>query len=153
MSNLLLVSRIGAVILMGAIISPAAASDAEGGMNLLVQLVWGTDGPKPEGKSLKDVDQAIRDKLRGVFRWKNYFEVERREFPVAAGSVSKVRISPKCEIEVLNLGKSKIEVNLYGENRKVVTKRQVLKPVELLVLAGDDEDNTAWFVVIRRQEP
>jgi hypothetical protein len=35
----------------------------------------------------------------------------------------------------------------------VVKKRQGLTPGELLVLAGDDKDDTAWFVVIRLQQP
>lgn len=145
--------RIGLALLALVFLPSVMAADLDGEVDLLAQLVWGTDGPKPEGKDLKDIDQAMRDKLRGVFRWKNYYEVGRKEFKVAPGNVSRVRMSPKCEIEVRNLERSTIEVKLFGEGKMVVKKRQILKPVELLVLAGDDKDDTAWFVVLRRKAP
>ena len=125
----------------------------EGEVDLLAQLVWATDGAKPAGKDLKEVDAATRDKLRGVFRWKGYFELARKEFKVAATGMARVRMSSKCEIEVEQLGKETFEVKLFGEGKMVVKKRQSLKPGELLVLAGDDKDDTAWFVVIRMHKP
>jgi hypothetical protein len=126
---------------------------AEGETTLLAQLVWATDGSKPAGKELKAVDSVVRSKLRGVFRWKDYYEIGRKEFKVGPVSVSRVRMSPKCEIEVEQLGKSSFEVKLFGEGKLVVKQRQSLKPGELLVLAGDDKNETAWFVVIRLQKP
>jgi hypothetical protein len=120
---------------------------------LCSQLIWGTAGEKPAGKELKEVDAATRDKLRAVFRWKSYFEIAKKEFKVAPAAMTRVRMSPKCEIEVESLGKDNFEVKLFGEGRMVVKKRQSLKAGELLVLAGDDADDTAWFVVIRLQKP
>lgn len=119
---------------------------------LSAQLVWATDGAKPTGKDLKEVDDVTRDKLRGVFRWKGYFEVSRKEFKVGSAAITRVRMSSKCEIEVERLGKETYEVKLFGEGKMVVKKRQSLTPGELLVLAGDDKDDTAWFVVIRLQQ-
>jgi hypothetical protein len=123
----------------------AGADEAE----LQAQLVWATDGTKTAGKELKELDAATRDKLRGVFRWKEYLEISKKDFKVTAAVLSRVRLSPKCEIEVERFGQETFEVKLFGEGRMVVKKRQSLKPAELLVLAGDDKDDTAWFVVIR----
>jgi hypothetical protein len=123
-----------------------AAADEVG---LQAQLVWATDGTKPAGKELKELDAATRDKLRGVFRWKEYLEISKKDFKVTAAVLSRVRLSPKCEIEVERFGQETYEVKLFGEGKMVVKKRQSLKPAELLVLAGDDKDDTAWFVVIR----
>jgi hypothetical protein len=128
----------------------AMASEAEVG--LLAQLVWATEGTKPDDKKLKEVDSVTRDKLRGVFRWREYFEIARKEFKVSSARLARVRLSPKCEIEVERVGNEIFEVKLFGEGKMVVKQRQSLKPVELLVLAGDDKDDAAWFVVIRRQK-
>jgi hypothetical protein len=119
-----------------------------GEIKLVAQLIWGTDGERPANVKIKELDRETRDKLKGVFRWKNYFEVNREEFPVSPETTRRIRMSKKCEIAVENQGRSAIEVKLYGEGKLVLTKRQVLKHGELLVLAGDDKDDTAWFVII-----
>jgi hypothetical protein len=121
---------------------------APGDLNLQAQLIWGTNGEKPAGKDLKDLDVATLKKLRAVFKWKNYFEVDRQTFPVALSSKKRVRMSSKCEVEVQNLGDSSVEASLYGEGKLVIRSKQVLKPGEPLVLAGEDKNDTAWFVVL-----
>jgi hypothetical protein len=121
---------------------------ATGELGLQAQLIWGTDGEKPKEPNLKDVDSATQDKLKKVFKWKNYYEVDKQEFKVPMSSKKRVRMSAKCEVEVENLGDSQVEVKLFGEGKMVVKKRQALKSGELLVLAGDDKNNTAWFVIL-----
>jgi hypothetical protein len=121
---------------------------ATGDLPLQAQLIWGTDGDKPKDRDLKDVDTATKEKLKKVFKWKNYFEVDKQEFKVPMSSKKRVRMSAKCEVEVENLGDSQVEVKLIGESKMVVKKRQALKPGELLVLAGDDKNNNAWFVIL-----
>ena len=41
---------------------------------------------------------------------------------------------------------------LYGQGKMVVRKTQKIKAGELLVLAGDDKNDTAWFVVLSQVE-
>jgi hypothetical protein len=127
-------------------------SAGESDVALSAQLVWATDGAKPVRKELKEVDNATSDKLRGVFRWKSYYEIARKEFSVGSPSLTRVRMSSKCEIEVERVGKDTYEVKLFGEGKMVIKKRQTLTQGELLVLAGDDKDDTAWFVVIRTKD-
>ena len=44
-------------------------------------LIWGTNDPKPAATpKLKDLDEKTRKKLRAVFKWKDYYEVNRKEF-------------------------------------------------------------------------
>src|SRR5256885_7480411 len=121
-------------------------------LKLRAQLVWGTNNDKPDDPKLKEVDQQVKDKLRGVFKWKNYFEVNRQSFTVIASAPKKVRMSDLCEIEVQNLGNSSVELKLYGKGKMVVRKTQKIKSGELLVLAGDDKNDTAWFVVLSLAE-
>ena len=61
-------------------------------------------------------------------------------------------MSDHCEIEVDNFGNSSIEVKLYGKGKMVVKKTQKIKPGELLIFAGDDKNDTAWFVVLSQTE-
>jgi len=131
-----------------ALISLPSALAAKGDLHVQAQLVWGTDGDKPPDPGVKRLDEATRKKLGSVFKWKNYFEVDRQNFKVALSAKNRVRLSPKCEVEVENLGDSQVEVKLIGEGKLVVKKKQVLKAGELLILAGDDKNQNAWFVII-----
>ncbi len=117
-------------------------------LTLQAQLVWGTNNEKPDDPKLKEVDASVAEKLRKVFKWKDYFEVNRQQFAVPVGSRKRVKMSDDCEIEVQNLGNSSIEVKLFGKGKLAVRKTQKISPSELLVLAGDDKDDTAWFVVL-----
>jgi len=138
---------LGTLLLAGALTAVMAA-EAEAELQLDAVLVWGTNGPQTENPKLKALRVEIRQKLQAVFKWTDYYEVDRKALKVAAKQTRKVRLSPKCEIAVENLGRSTIEVRLYGEGKLVVRKKQTLTPGELLVLAGEDRNDTAWFVVI-----
>lgn len=113
-----------------------------------VQLIWGTNGEKPKDSHLKDVDPKLQEKLKGVFKWKNYFEVNSKPLTIPKEGAKRLKLSDKCEIEVEDLGKSRAEVRLFGEGKLVVKKAQSIIPGEMIVLAGNSEDDTAWFVVL-----
>jgi hypothetical protein len=114
-----------------------------------VQLVWGTNGEKPKDKPLKDVDPKLQDKLKGLFKWGKYYEVSSQALPVPKEAASqKLKLSEKCEVQVQDLGGSRIEIRLFGEGKPVVKRTQAVVPGELIILGGDSENNTAWFVVL-----
>jgi len=121
---------------------------AETSTRIRAVLIWGTNDPKPDTPKLKDLDAKTRKKLRAVFKWKDYYEVTRKEFVAAKTGSKKVRLSDKCEITVQDLGDATIGVKLYGEEKLVVTKRHIMSPGELLVLAGEARNDTAWFVAL-----
>ncbi len=115
-----------------------------------VQLIWGTDGEKPNNKPLKPVDPKFQEKLKGVFKWKNYFEVNHQPLTIPKDGQQRLKLSDKCEIEVEDLGNSRVEIRLFGEGRPVVKKAQAVALGETVVLAGDSKNDTAWFVVLVR---
>jgi hypothetical protein len=120
---------------------------------LEARLIWGTNAEKSPNPSHKTLEGEMAKKLQQMpFKWKNYFEVSRQNFAIPVSSPKKVKMSENCEIEVQNLGNSSIEVKLYGQGKMVVRKTQKIKPNELLVLAGDDKNDTAWFVVMSLAE-
>ena len=100
---------------------------------------------------MRTVEPETAGKLAKVFKWQSYYEVSRTNFTVSAGGTKKVVMSPKCDIEVEYLGASNVNVRLYGKGKMVVCKRQTISPGELAVVAGPDKNDTAWFVVLKRE--
>ena len=122
---------------------------AAGESTYQIQLVWGTNGEKPKDKPLKDVDSKLQDKLKGLFKWNNYYEVSSKSVVVPKDTASqKLKLSDKCEVQVQDLGGSRIEIRLFGEGKPVVKRTQTVIPGELIILGGDSKDDTAWFVVL-----
>jgi hypothetical protein len=113
-----------------------------------VQLIWGTDGDKPKNQSLNDVDSKLQEKLKGVFKWKNYFEVTQKPLTISRSGSEKLKLSDKCDIQVREVGSARIEIRLFGEGKLVLKKVQTVTPGEVIVLAGDSKNDTAWFVVM-----
>jgi hypothetical protein len=111
-------------------------------------LVWGTDDAKTNGKSLKELDSKLRERLGNIFKWKNYFEVSRQSTSVPAGKAQSLKLNDECSVEVKVLPDNVAEVKLLTRGKTVVTRRHSLAKPDALVLAGDDKNNTAWFVVL-----
>ena len=111
-------------------------------------LVWGTNEAKPAGKSLKDVDAKLRERLANIFKWQNYFEVSRQNAAVPLGKSQTLKLSDECSVDIKILPESVAEVKLIGKGKTLVTRRHSLAKPDALVLAGDDKNNTAWFVVL-----
>jgi hypothetical protein len=122
-------------------------------LQLQAQLVWGTNEEKNPEQAFKDVEPRLRKNLQGVFKWNHYYEISRTNFSVALNKPKAIPISRKCKIEVKHYGQSNLDVKLYGEGKFVLRKKQTLTPAGRLVLAGDDKDGTAWFVVLTTPHP
>jgi len=139
-----LAAALAAVLLLVGSLSLSAADSI-----YQVRLIWGTNGERPKDKPLKDVDNKLQEKLKGVFKWQNYYEVSQKPLSVPKDSPSaKLKLSDKCEVQVQDLGTSRIEVRLFGEGKPVVKRTQTVIPGEMIVLAGDSKNDTAWFVVL-----
>ncbi len=134
------------------------AGAAPADLGLKARLIWGTDEPKPEGKNLQDLEPALREKLRKVFKWKNYFKVSEHPITLARHQPTHVRLSHKCEIEVSYADDATIEVKLFGEGKHTGTvhkSAEALRKGQLAIIAGDDKEKygDAWFVVISANTP
>jgi hypothetical protein len=147
--SLLAVLRIIAASLLAcAVLAFVRPVRAAGEGNYHVQLIWGTDSERPKDKPLKDVDAKLLEKLKAVFKWKNYYEVDQKHLLLPKQSSQKLKLSEKCEIEVQDLSNSRIEIRLFGEGKLVVKKAQTVVAQEPIVLGGGGKDETAWFVVV-----
>jgi hypothetical protein len=144
-----MITRLFTIALLALLFLPCLAQSRAGqDIKLEARLVWGTDNEKPNDPNLKQLDNSLKDKLKGIFKWKNYFEVNHYKLAISQEAPKTQIMSPKCSIEVQNLGDSLIEVKLFGEGKMVLKKRQPIKPGQPIVLAGDEKNNNAWFVVL-----
>ncbi len=131
---------------LGASVSKAQGAD----LKFQVQLVWATDDSRPPtGKDYKPVEGGIKSQLRAL-KWKNYFEVKRIDFTLAAGSQKRVAISEKCELNVRDLSGSNVEVILFGRGKEVARVKQALPKGEILVPGGNAPNETAWLAIVKR---
>ncbi len=130
----------------------AQAADTEP-LHLQAQLIWGTDSEKPADSTLKPIPEDLDKRLRRIFKWQNYFEVSQTNFVVAPSQPTRVDMSRECRIEVARQTSGEVEIQLFGRGKLVVRKRQHILPGETVVIAGDDKDYNAWFVVLNPRTP
>jgi len=120
-------------------------------LNIEAQLVWGTNAEKSPNPSHKPVDPATAAKLRKVFKWKNYFLVHEENTIVPSRTTKQIKLSKKCAVEITELEGPKVEVKLIGEQNPVNKTVKSLSKGEWFVIAGDDKNESAWFVIIRQK--
>src|SRR4051812_46973505 len=98
----------------------ADAKGKSGDLCVEAQLVWGTNDETSPNPKHKAVDASIAKKLsESPFKWKNYFEEERKTASVALNGSQKLQMSESCVVELTNLGADKIEVKLVGKGKPV----------------------------------
>ncbi len=136
------------------LVTTAAGGIARAGDSLPVelQLIWATNEPRSPDPKHHPVEPDVAQMLtNNPFRWKYYFEVHRRVEDVPSDhSLEKVVMSKHCSLDIKYLGnragKERVQVKLYGDGKLVSTDRDALP----LLLAGDAQNGTAWFVLIRK---
>jgi hypothetical protein len=115
---------------------------------LEAKLIWGTDDDKSPNPDHKEVDPATREKFRKVFKWKNYFAVNRVVKEVPSRGSNHFKLSPDCTIEIRELEGPKVEVKLIGKGKEVHKTTLTISRGQSVVYSGDDKNQSAWFVVI-----
>jgi len=136
---------LGMAALLGA---PAYAQN----LKVEAKLVWGTDDSKSPNPKHHPLDPTLARRLgKSPYRWKNYFEETQQIVEVPVGQTkSKIIMSPRCVLEIKNLGDERVEVRLHGNGKPVSIHKESLKDNGLLVLGGEAENETAWLVTIRK---
>jgi hypothetical protein len=69
---------------------------------------------------------------------------------IADAATKTAKLSRAASIKVTNRKNGKVAVSLFSKGRMLVQKAQNLKPGSHMVLAGNTETNSAWFIVLSK---
>jgi hypothetical protein len=136
------------------LVAMAAGGVARAGDSLPVelQLIWATNEPRSPDPKHHPVEPDVERMLTNTpFRWKYYFEVHRRVDDIPSDhSLEKIVMSRHCALDIKYLGqhsgRERVQVKLYGDGQLVSMHKETLP----LMLAGNAQNGTAWFVLIRK---
>jgi len=117
-----------------------------------VQVIKATNEPQPPVKGAKAVGSHLGDRLSPL-RWKYYWEVQRRETTLPEAKSARVQLNGDRAIEIAALEKGKVEVRLYRGKELARKSCHKVHDRMMAIFGGDEEQNKAWFVVVRREEP
>jgi hypothetical protein len=117
-------------------------------LKLEAKLIWGTDGESSPDPTQKRVDEATATKLRKVFKWKNYFEINRQTATIPSRSTRQITMSKKCTIEITEMPGPAVEVTLIGDGKPVNKTTRHLAKGEWFTIGGEDKNGSAWFVIV-----
>ena len=134
-------------LLLFLVLSFAAPAWAEE-LKVEARLIWGTNDDKSPDPSHKPVDKDLSTRLRNVFKWKNYFEVNRVNSTIPSRGTKKLEMSKACTVEITELAGPKVEVKLMGKGKMVNRTVEALSRGNCFTIGGPDKNETAWFVVV-----
>ncbi len=120
-------------------------------LKLDVRLVWGTNDEKSPNPGHKPADAKTTAKLAKAFKWKTYFLVSSHNVDVPDKAAKKVKLSDQSEVEVREVEAGKIEVKVFGKGKLVRTITEKLSKDGTVVIAGDDKNESAWFILIKNR--
>lgn len=155
-------NRISFLVLLGFLITGTYQLTAADQSMMRVRMLWGSDNEQfaDDHGNMEKVDPKLEERLKKVFRWEYYWEEDkliRGSVPVivAKDQMKSVRLNDKTTLNIKYLGKREMEILLLGkrdgkdeEERIVVQKMDKLVPGGLIIVAGEAQDNDAWFVII-----
>ena len=143
-------NRVG--LLMCIFLTAIAHAVAAEHSTLYVQVIWGTDQQKPAGANFREIGPKLSAKLSPVFRWKHYWETERKKVQVDPAKVTKVLLGHQRTLEIEHLKSGDTEVRLTRRSGLVTKARQTSKG-RMTILGGEDSSKDSFFVVVRPDEP
>ena len=131
---------------------PALAAN----IKIEAQLIWGTNDDRDyqKDKGHKRVDEVTTGRLRNLFKWKNYWEVNNIVTNIPSRGTVALKMSEPCTIKVTELEGPKIELELIGKGKPVTRAVKSLVKGELTTIGSEDKNNPdcAWFILINQLE-
>lgn len=151
LKSLNLVLTCKAFLVLLAFLIPATPVKAAN-LKLDIYLVWASNDEKVPNSNSKKLNNEMANKLKKIFKWKYYFEISKQQGEIPSRATKKFNVSKKCDIEITEMEGPKVEVKLYGEGKLINRTIKSLTKDELFTIAGDDKNETAWFVIIKLLE-
>jgi len=117
-------------------------------LKIEAKLIWGTNDDTSPDASHKPVDKELAKRLGNIFKWKNYFEVNRVNATIPSRGTRKLQMSKACTVEITEVAGPKVEVTLFGKGKMVNRTVESLSKGGCFTIGGPDKNETAWFVVV-----
>lgn len=117
-----------------------------------VQLVRGNNEDAPPQPGSRPVGIKVARHLRAALNWKNYWEVNRRRVAVYSGNATRVGLSKEREVEIDLSNCNRRKVTAF-ENGKVIQRTMRPFGEGMTVIGGERDAASAWFIVVRRDQP
>jgi hypothetical protein len=131
------------------LVCSASAADRS---TIWVQVIRGTDKEKPSDASYRQIGPKLAGRLSPVFRWKHYWEVERKQVQLKGSEVTKVALAGQRTLEIERLKSGETEVRLFRRSGLVTKNRQAAHG-KMMILGGEESSRDSFFVVVRPDEP
>ena len=128
----------------------SALSAVETTKALYVQFIWGTDQARPAHS--REIGPKLSRKLSPVFRWKHYWELDRRKVVVRSQNTTRVDLPRDRKLEIEFVRPEEIEIRLCRRTGLITKTRQVING-KMAILGGEEESKDSFFVVVRQDEP
>jgi hypothetical protein len=122
------------------------------GLTFYLQLIRGNDQDTPPTADAKAIGPKLDEKLRSVFKWKRYWELERDSVVVKPGQKARKRMSPEREVEIELWDSGRMAVRIYLNGRLTRSRTQPTGAA-FYVASGDKGEAQSWFIVVRRDRP
>jgi hypothetical protein len=121
------------------------------GVTFYLQLIRGTDADKPPGAAAKPAGPELSRRLQ-MFRWKNYWEINRRTVVLDTDGKSRQRMSDQQEVEIALTAPREMTVCIYADG-KLTRRRKQSVDTPFYIAGGNSDATQSWFIVVRRDKP
>lgn len=128
-----------------------ANAAAEPVRSVYVQFIRGTD-QSCTGAHCREIGPKLSRKLSPVFRWKHFWELDRKKLAVRRKGVTRIEVPGDRSLEIEFTKSDEIEVRLSRRTGLVTKARHLLKH-EMCVLGGEETNRESFFVIVRQDEP
>lgn len=119
---------------------------------LYVQVILGCDQDRPSNPAHKEIGPKLASKLSPVFRWKHYWETERRKVEFDPAKVTRLTLANERTLEIERLKTGEFEVRLFRKSG-LLTKARQPGQGGMAILGGEQSGKDSFFVVVRADEP
>ena len=143
--------RLALIVLSALVMGSSAGSALAADLKLEARLIWGTNDETSPNPDHKPVDAKTTAILSKAFKWKKYFLVNSERVDVASRSTKKVKLSDHSSVDIRELEGDKIELKVFGKGKVVRTITEPLAKEGTVVIAGDAQNDCAWFIIIKNR--
>jgi hypothetical protein len=142
-----------AFFLAAALLVPSVAKSAESQpCAFYVQLLRGSDDDAPPAPQAHLIGTELGQRLHRVFRWKNYWELNRQTVSLTAGKTVRTRMNSRHEVELSLSKPDELMVCVYSDGQLVRKRHQAIE-TRFYITGGDNDGAESWFIVVRRDKP